>query len=482
MTASPRCARPYIGAARQRSTPRRLLTRAAVVAALLSGGGCTLYHPHPLDEKASLPAGVEQLLTQDAQRGDTARVHAVDPRDGLDLVEIGMLAAINDPDLVAARREAHVAGAQAFAAGLLPDPQLGFGIDRPTGDAAGLVDARTLSLGYDIVPLITHQAAVDAARSAHTQVRLDLLWQEWQTIQHAQMLAVRLGAEREQLRLLRELRDGNDARYRRSSRALQRGDITLDVSGTDLAALVDTQSQINQLEQQHNATRHALNLALGLAPQAIIALAPLPPPAPLDAAAVQRQLRRLPQLRPDLRALQAGYASQEARVRGAVLAQFPALGISVNRANDTSDVKTVGVSVSLNLPLFSGNRGNIAIERATRAQLHDAYSARLEQARSEVDQLLALQALLDGYRHTLDARLPQLQTLAQRARRAYAKGDIDAPAYLNIESTWVNKRLEQIRLRQSAWENRLALDTLLVLPAAAATTRPQAAAGAGGKP
>ncbi len=461
--------------------PSTFFTACPALAAALLMAGCTLYHPHPLAPTAPLATTIEQLLTQDAQLVGGERVRAIDPRAGLDLTEIGILAVINNPDLIAARQQAHVAGAQAFAAGLLPDPQLSASADRPTGDTTGLVTAHSLGLSYDLVPLITHQANLDAARGEHDKVRLDLLWEEWQTIQHTQALAVRLAAENDQLQLLRGLRDRYDERYRHSAQALQRGDTTLDANGTDLTALVDTLSQINQLEQQHNETRHALNLALGLAPQADVELAPLPRPSQLDPAQVRAQLQRLPELRPDLRALQAGYASQEARVRGAVLAQFPAIGIGINRANDTSNVKTVGFSVSLNLPLFSGNRGNIAIERATRDQLHDAYSARLDQARSEVDQLLALQTLLDQYQHALDGRLPPLRTLAERAQRAYDQRTIDAATFFTIESTWLNKRLEQSRLQQMAWENRLALDTLLVLPidTGAPPTRSPAS---GGKP
>jgi len=33
-----------------------------------------------------------------------------------------------------------------------------------------------------------------------------------------------------------------------------------------------------------------------------------------------------------------------------------------------------------------------------------------------------------------------------------------------MESTWVNKRLEQINLSQVLWENRIGLEALLALP------------------
>ena len=52
----------------------------------------------------------------------------------------------------------------------------------------------------------------------------------------------------------------------------------------------------------------------------------------------------------------------------------------------------------------------------------------------------------------------------ERARSAYAQGEIDALSFLNMESTWVNKRLEQIGLEQALWENRIALETMLALP------------------
>ena len=52
------------------------------------------------------------------------RTHRFDPDDGLDITEVAMLAVANNPDLRLARDDAHIARAQAFAAGLLPDPQI----------------------------------------------------------------------------------------------------------------------------------------------------------------------------------------------------------------------------------------------------------------------------------------------------------------------------------------------------------------------
>ncbi|MGD8843700.1 MAG: TolC family protein [Gammaproteobacteria bacterium] len=427
--------------------------------------GCATYQPHPLDEEPSLVAGVNTLETEaPAPLKELAGRRAFNLADGLDLDEVAILAVLNNPDLKAQRARLPVAGAQVFAAGLLPDPQLGAGLDKPTGNTSGLVNAWALSLSYDIIPLITRQARIDAEAQAQRKVRLDLLWAEWQVIQQARSLAVDLALEKQRLVLLRDMLALYRERYEHSAAALAQRDITVDVNGTDLTALVDALSQINQLEQTHNRTRHSFNLLLGLQPGVEVDISPLPPDGPLPADTLDRQLATLFRRRPDLLALQAGYASQEERVRAAILAQFPSLGISLNRARDTSDVKTVGLGVTLTLPLFAGNRGNIAIERASREQLREEYRARLAQAVVDVDRLREQQDIIRQQQSRLETYVPRLKTLVERARKAYAQGDIDALTFLNMESTWVNKRLEQLSLVQAGWENRIALQALLALP------------------
>jgi outer membrane protein TolC len=434
------------------------LTTATLIA------GCASYQPRPLPDAPPPATDLDTLLTAKGPLGGVGNGYrALTLEDGLDLVEVGIIAVAANPDLQAARAQLQVGVAQVYAAGLLPDPQLVAGFDRPTGNAAS--DTGWLAgLDWDLSALIARSAKRDAAVADSDKIRLDLLWQEWQVIQDAQTLAVRLQLEEQQLQLLAQMRELYTDRYQRSSLALDNGDVTVDITGTDLTALVDTLSQIHQLEQTRNESRHAFNLLLGLEPDAQLALAPLTAVAPVEGHAVKARLETLPQVRPDLLALKAGYESQEAKVRGAILAQFPSLGIGINRASDTSNVDTLGLSISLNLPLLNANRGNIAIERATRDQLHEEYSARLAQAREEVDRLLELQSILQAQQKDLADYVPRLEVLVQSAGRAYRRGDIDALTFLNMESTWVSKKLEQLALLQSSWENRIALNALLALP------------------
>ena len=64
----------------------------------------------------------------------------------------------------------------------------------------------------------------------------------------------------------------------------------------------------------------------------------------------------------------------------------------------------------------------------------------------------------------LNTHLPQLRSIVEHARTVYQQGDIDALTFLNLETTWINKQLENINLEQLQWENYTALQTALGLP------------------
>ena len=448
-----------------RPAERCHLWRLLALAGAVLVSGCTRYQPSPLPGQSGLANTLKELKVDATTLGKTRPAeHEINLADGLDLTDVAIVAVLNNPDIKARRTQIGVAGAQLFAAGLLPDPRISASFDNPTDDLPGLVNGLGAGLAYEIVPLITRQARVDAARLEQSKLILSLLWQEWQVMQRARALAVRYQLEKQQLDVLHEILGLYRQRYRHSTRALAAGDITIDVNGTDLTALLDTTSQINQLEQTHNRTGHSLHLMLGLQPDVKILLQPIPSLAWPDVQTIRKQLASLAQKRPDLLALKAGYQSQEARVRAAVLAQFPSISVGFNRLRDTGNVQTNGISIGLTLPLFSGNRGAIAIERATRHRLQTEYQARLAQTEVDADRLLDLHAIVARQQETLATYVPRLKEIVDKTRAAYQKGDIDALTFLNMELTWISKRLEQIRLVQTQWENSIALESILALP------------------
>jgi cobalt-zinc-cadmium efflux system outer membrane protein len=428
-------------------------------------GACTTYKPLTLPEGTDLETQVPRI-TVDVQKLPLPflRSHPFNSGNGLDLTETAILAVINNPDLKARRRQAEIAQAQLFNARLLPDPQLSLSGGYPTSGPPPLSNAYGVGLNYDLMALVLRDTTVAVEQAAKHLVDLEILWQEWQVVQQARIFFVQSVMEARKLALLHQAQTLYAQRYERSFKALEEGNLTLDVAGTDLTALVDADTRVSQMEEEANKTRHEFNALLGLLPDVGLDLTPMSTPQPMDQPTLQDALASLPQRRPDLLALQAGYQSQEAKVHRAVLSQFPSLSLGVNYGRDTGDVTGIGFGITFNLPVLNGNRGEIAIQRATRAQLRQAYQARIDQTYSEVNLLYTRQELISRQLTVLREKLPVLETMVKKATLAYEAGNIGSLIYVNMANTLLTKRLEAINLEQSLWQIRIALDTLLAWP------------------
>lgn len=436
---------------------------------------CAGYTPAPLPSAPSLLSALPALPPQPA--GVVAppfiSPHPFDARDGLDATEVATLAVLLSPDLKSARAAQGVARAQAFAAGLLPDPQLSLTHDFPTTSAPGLTSAFNLGLAYDFNQLITHAATLQASRSDKDKAHLDLLWQEWQVVAQSQLLMSRIAQQEQLVLVLRQEQTFYDDLLPRTRKALAAGNLTIDALSPYLTAAADTARQLNEAQRAAQDNRGQLNALLGLAPDVHLDLMFSRTLPALDDAAVRASLASLAQRRPDLLALRAGYSAQEARTRRAVLAQFPALNIGITRARDTAGVYTSGFSLGLTLPLFNRNRGNIAVEEATRAQLRQEYEKRLNAAHGDV--LRALQSdaqLAQQIRMTRD-EVGQLQPLADRGEQALQSGTMDALHYANLRSGLLAKKVELLNLEGTVREQRIALQTLTGVDLSDAPEQPQ---------
>ena len=437
-------------------------SRLVIVLPALALAACATYTPRPLPERVDLPRSAAAISIDPASLPfRNLSTHIFDPANGLDIDEVAMLAVANNPQLKEMRDELGIARAQSFAAGLLPDPQLGASFDHPTNGTTGNSNGFSLNPSYDVSALLLRSSRVGAAGANLRRVNLELLWQEWQVVSQARLLFTRLRAQQALLWQARAADQLLAERYRRSRRALAAGNVTLDLASADLAALQQVERRSNELERSRLQDRAALDRLLGLAAGAPLDLVGEPTPAVIDAAGVRADLEQRLKQRPDLQALRAGYRSQEEKFRGAILAQFPALNIGLTRARDTSGLYTVGFGLSLSLPIFNANRGNIAIEKATRRKLYDEYQDRLNSAYGEVAIALENLPLLQDQLQRSRRGVIELETVAQRARAAYRAGNMSAPDYVRLQTALLDKRSEAIELQEALTEQRIALETLL---------------------
>lgn len=429
----------------------RAFASAALCAALAA---CASYRAHPLSSRPALAPSVAAL---DRARPGAPPIPADRP---LTLAELSLLALNNSPDLRATRTQRGVASAQILQAGLLPDPVLSGSYGVLLAGPA-VADAIGATLTANLTAFITRPAQRAAAQAAARQTDASIVWQEWQAISRAQTLAIDL---EEQARLLRRLDDTLALLRRRlalTRGALAQGNATLQDLAPDIAAVTSLETQRDAARLAQDQRWQQLDALLGLEPQIRPPIATrlrVPAIPPAIAAAL---LATLPDRRPDLVALQLGYAAAQARYRASILAQFPALTLGPNYGNDTSRVQSLGPAVSLTLPLFNRNRGQVAIARATRTQLREEYAARLATASGGARALLANLALLERQRAAATAALPEAEALAANARRALAAGMIDELTYVQLETARLGAERRAIGLEQQVLDARTALATLL---------------------
>jgi outer membrane protein TolC len=423
--------------------------------------GCVSYQPQRLNTESTLLSDVGHISIDRSQMPlPELAAHEFNAEGGLGMTDIAMLAVVNNPDLKVARADARVSHAQAFAAGLLPDPQFHFGLDFPY-KALGAVTAFSMSLSEDITALIQHDATRRAAQDEARKTDLNLLWQEWQVVAKARTLFAKVTEGQRLMDVLAKNRALFADRYDRTQSALDRGLLPLDAVTPHLTALQDVDRQVRDLERLSNTDKHDLNALLGLAPEVPVPLkAPVTLPV-VDAERVLSLLADLPRRRPDLIALQYGYNAEDERYRAAILGQFPSLTLAFNHARDTTPIYTTGFGINLSLPIFNGNRGNIAIERATRQKLYEDYQSRLNTANSDVRRILDEHRVNERQLRDVDGELADLSRAAAKADLAFRARNIDALAFASVQTSLLSKELERINLEQSILLQRVALQALI---------------------
>jgi outer membrane protein TolC len=438
---------------------------AAIVVPLVGLTSCVTYHAKPLDSDASMPGDVARLYVDTTSMpSPELREHRFDPSDGLDQTEVAMLAVANNPELRAMRDDLGIQRAQAFAAGLLPDPQVSYGQDIPIHSAPDLVTGSIADLTLDLSSLLLHSTASRASRFDVRKVELDELWAEWQTIAQARTLFGQVRADETLLGELEPLLPTAQRLAQSIDAAVSAGNLSSDAAAGGLLSVAELKRQIADVAQRLNEKQHSLRQLLGLGERAELHL--VDAPRGCGARDTHRRRRRIVAgcaTSAPARSTGAarGLRRQEQRVREAVLKQFPSITVGINRATDTSDITTRGYNIALSLPLFNRGRGDIAIETATRQKLFDEYQSRLAATRSDVDRIRADLPVIERQLQDAERDAGRLREAQQAAERAFAAGNLDWNTYLTLSTSAAARRVEIEQLALAWSEQKSALQSLL---------------------
>jgi outer membrane protein TolC len=374
--------------------------------------------------------------------------------------EIVALALARNPDLVAARLKHGVAQGQLVQAGILPNPSLS-GSFLPLLSGVGTVPAWSFGLAQDIKSLLTYRPKLRSARDSVAQVDADLLWQEWQVAGQARQLAIDM-IERERSRpLLDQAFELLRHRHEVTQQAMAAGNATLVTTAPSALGFQSARANLQALDQAQLQARHRLNALLGLSPDAVVPLVATTDIAPLDVAAARAAVATLADRRPDLLALRFGYAAQDETFRAAILAQFPDFVLGGQVASDNSKVINGGPTVSLGLPIFDRNQGNVAIAKATRAQLGAEYAARLAATIGEVGGLINELEQMRAQLAIVQRDLPAARVAAERAGNAFGASALDERAYVDLVTNRFTKEQEVQTLTLGLLDRQVAIEALL---------------------
>ncbi len=449
---------------------KRNMARTAILAAVcLSLGGCATYRPERLPAAAKLVQRGMPDMTRIAV--EAKRLHhpllapiAINLGDGISPGEAAVIAVLNNPGLRAVRDARGEAAAQLVAAGLLPNPVLTPELDRAKGTPAEAVrNQYSASLEQSLNTLITRGAKRAAAKAELGSVDLGIAWQEWQVAQAARLETIRVAMLTRRLAIIRRELAFEQETVAALERAMRAGDATAVDVGVHRSALEDVRQRAGDMERAVARSRSRLNQLLGLPPEATLKVVlPAADGAGLpDLPATPVLVARAVTTRLDIKALELGYRAQEARVRRAILAQFPSISIGIVRQRNETGVQFLGGFVSLGLPIFDRNQGQIALERATRTRLRHEYEARIAQIRSNIAALASADRLLAGQIAQARSGAASLAKIESAEQHGVETGDVSRLAWQDVRSSLLGMRLKVAALVQARLEARAALETAL---------------------
>jgi cobalt-zinc-cadmium efflux system outer membrane protein len=411
--------------------------------------GCASYSPRPLSPQALANAyeartfsdpGLEHYLA--AHLPDAGLAES--PRTW-DLNKLTLAALYFHPDLAMARAQQHATEAGVQVSRQRPNPSLGF---TPAYNTDAIAGMSPWILGSILnVPIET--AGRRGYREAHASDQLDearfhLAEVAWQVRSQVRSRMLDYDAALREAAIVQRTLALHEKRLQAVQRRLAAGEAGQPEREAEQTALADTRLQWNAAHGRIASTRAALAAAVGVPVAALdsvelsfaalnqpLSAAQIPTPAVRRAALTQRA---------DLLAALARYAASQSALQLEIARQYPDLQIGPGYMWDQGANKW-SLGISLTLPLFNQNQGQIAQAKAQRELAAARFVALQAKAIGQTEHALA------DYRAavaTLDAAqsLTATQQLrVQSAQRQFSSGQIDRLA------------LDQTQLQALAAEN-----------------------------
>ncbi|MCA8940428.1 MAG: TolC family protein [Planctomycetes bacterium] len=331
--------------------------------------GCVSYQPWPLE------AAEELNHWPEAQR-QIAEAHGLNLSDGLSFFEAQTLGVWFNPELVLKRAEAGIERANADNAGLWEDPSLRLdgsklleSADKPWSAALGIgltipIFGR-LGLEKQVAEHRLNQAQLEVL-AAEWSLQIEL-WQRWLTFD---ALRDRIAYHERYLELAEPL-------LARAKLLQEAGQIPNTEERHLRIRQALTEAQLATLKAELAMLENRILALVGIAPESEVRLDRASPPLPNPVAKEGWQYTLLRQSAA-LAIKRAAYRASESQLELEVRKQWPDLELSPFFESDQGE-NSLGLGVSLRLPIWNRNQGRIAEAEASRAAAREAFVATLKQ-------------------------------------------------------------------------------------------------------
>ena len=415
--------------------------------------GCTSYTPMPLNKK-----NLNKASSFISLKKDPALYYKVVYRKPLNLDELAKVAVLNNKALKVYRDSAGIANAQILKARTIPNPRLSLDAARPImGNIAGAYDP------YDIIPsvnigfLFSRNANIKGAELHAEAMHLEIAYKEWLTVERAKLDAVRL------LFLQDVIKNYNDELYSYKNSYMlikllfNKGLATLTELDTARANLQKAETNLLNINKSIKDTRVKLNILLGLPPSYKLSVSNIKFKIVIPS---ELKIDKDIQYRLDLEAFKIAYKAQEERLRVAILSQFPKISVSVPFSSDNANIQTIGLGVSLSIPLFNRNQAGIAKETATRKQMFDDYINRLQTAKSNINAILYNINNLKRQIALTGKQIKNLEISFKSYKKEFKSREIGVFEFYTLKNNLLNERIKLLTLMESFYNSIVSLEVV----------------------
>lgn len=430
---------------------------ALALLSLLPSFGCMrhLHQDPPGPMPIPVPWQAESTFRTKLQRGEQGEV-VINDKDGLSPDEAAILAIDHNPSLLAFRAKRGIAKAELISAGILPNPQLDANGSAPIGGRDAHMLGYGIGLSWNIAALISHSSRIEAAQEHEISVDLEIAWQEWKVAQSAKLHTVRLIYLARQIAIIQQAVSYWEkivANYK-TARASQ-ASTELELARAE-RSLAEWGLKKQDLELKSVVENTALAHDLGVKPGKVLKVQTSWHPR-MDKPKVTELLAGLTKRRLDLIALQHAQQSSDEAMHSAALASFPAIDIGLHMGQEVDGVKSVGLSLSIDLPIFDHKQGELAINHARRISIEDEYAARLSLARTQTTRYEQEISILLKQLATAEKAASTATKLAALARSSADSGAMDKILAADSQDHAFESRLRKLCTEESLTEAQIAL-------------------------